>query len=119
MLQMHRCHTARPLPEKRVRSFRLLLTTCLVTMFLTVLRAGISTAQMGRPDTLAWRPNPNEMGFTLGDMLDGNILNLVRHPLSPETLSHVGANVHRAPHRGVQFELLTPGDVGGTFHFRW
>ena len=59
------------------------------------------------------------MADTLGDMLDRNILVLIRHPLSPETLSHVEENVHRPPHRGVQFELLTPGDVGATIHFRW
>jgi hypothetical protein len=31
----------------------------------------------------------------------------------------VSDDVHRPPHRGVQLELLCPGDFGATIHFRW
>ena len=61
----------------------------------------------------------NETGFTLEDLLRLNIGELVRHPLTANTLSRVSGDVHKAPRRGVQFELLTPGDIGATVHLRW
>jgi hypothetical protein len=61
----------------------------------------------------------NETGFTLGEILDRRLWTLARHPLAPEALLRVGTDVHRAPRRGIQFELLTPGDVGATVHIRW
>ena len=61
----------------------------------------------------------NEAGFTLDDCLKLNIGELITHPLASSALSHVDTEVHKAPHRGVQIELLTPGDFGGTIHFRW
>lgn len=61
----------------------------------------------------------NERGFTLDDMLDGKLLAIARHPLTPTALSQIGTTVHQAPQRGIQFELLTPGDIGATMHFRW
>jgi hypothetical protein len=61
----------------------------------------------------------NETGFTLGEVLDRKMWALARHPLASEALSRVGDDAHRAPHRGVQVELLTPGDIGVTVHFRW
>ena len=64
-------------------------------------------------------PDSNERGFTVGDVLDMNIWQLARSPLSPETLSRVSDDVHRPPQRGVQLELLCPGDFGATIHFRW
>ena len=64
-------------------------------------------------------PDCNERGFTINGVLDMNIWQLARSPLSPETLSRVSADVHRPPQRGVQLELLAPGDFGATIHFRW
>lgn len=64
-------------------------------------------------------PDSNERGFTVGGVLDLNVWQLARSPLSPETLSRVSDGVHRPPHRGVQLELLSPGDFGATVHFRW
>jgi hypothetical protein len=64
-------------------------------------------------------PDSNERGFTIGGLLEMNIRQLARSPLSPETLSRVSDDVHRPPHRGVQLELLCPGDIGATIHFRW
>jgi len=65
-------------------------------------------------------PGPgNETGFTLGELLDPKLWVLARHPLSPETMEHVSVDAHQAPHRGIQFELFTPGDFGATIHIRW
>ena len=61
----------------------------------------------------------NEEGFTISGLLEMNVGQLARRPLSPETLSRVSADVHRPPQRGVQIELLSPGDFGATVHFRW
>ena len=61
----------------------------------------------------------NETGFTLGELLDRKLWVLARHPFAPETLSHVSDDAQRHPLRGVQIELLTPGDIGLTVHFRW
>ena len=61
----------------------------------------------------------NERGFTISGVLQLNIWQLARSPLSPETLSRVSDDVHRPPQRGVQLELLSPGDFGATIHFRW
>ncbi len=64
-------------------------------------------------------PDSNERGFTTGGLLEMNVRQLARSPLSPETLSRVSDDVHRPPHRDVQLELLCPGDLGATIHFRW
>jgi hypothetical protein len=64
-------------------------------------------------------PDANERGFTIGGLLEMNIRQLARGPLSPQMLSRVSDDVHRPPHRGVQLELLCPGDFGATIHFRW
>lgn len=64
------------------------------------------------------RPN-NENGFTLGELFNSTLWAAVKHPLTPDMLRNVDGDVHRPPHRGVQFELLTPGDIGATVHFRW
>ena len=61
---------------------------------------------------------PNECGFTLGDLLDQKLWSLVQHPLRLGALNQIGESMHRAPHPGVQFEVLTPG-AGITLHFRW
>lgn len=64
-------------------------------------------------------PDSNERGFTISGVLELNVWQLARSPLSPETMSRVSADVHRPPQRGVQLELLAPGDFGATIHFRW
>jgi hypothetical protein len=62
-------------------------------------------------------PDSNERGFTISGVL---ALNVTGSPLlSPETMSRVSDDVHRPPQRGVQLELLCPGDFGATIHFRW
>jgi hypothetical protein len=57
----------------------------------------------------------NETGFTLGDLLDNKIWNLVKRL---GTLDQIGASTHQVPHPGVQLELLAPA-AGVTIHFRW
>jgi hypothetical protein len=76
---------------------------------------------MQKPWVEELRTETNESGFTLGDLFDQAIWAAVRHPLvlAPAGLDHVEENVRRPPRRGVQFELLTPGDFGATVHFRW
>lgn len=61
----------------------------------------------------------NERGFTISGLMEMNIGQLARSPLSPQTVSRVSDDVHRPPRRGVQLELLCPGNVGATIHFRW
>jgi hypothetical protein len=61
----------------------------------------------------------NETGFTLGNVLSHNLWTLAKHPLARQTLSAVTTAVHQAPRRGIQVELLTPGDFGATLHIRW
>jgi len=61
----------------------------------------------------------NESGFTLGELLDRKLWALARHPFALETLGHVSDDAQRHPLRGVQIELLTPGDIGVTVHLRW
>ena len=61
---------------------------------------------------------PNETGFTLGDLLDTKMWNLITHPLRLGTLNQIGASTHQVPRAGVQLELLTPA-AGVTLHFRW
>ncbi|MFQ5667088.1 MAG: hypothetical protein ACE5I7_11725 [Candidatus Binatia bacterium] len=77
----------------------------------------LEQARLGRYDMFA--RSSNESGFTLRILLQRNIWALAKHPLSPEVLNGVGADVRRPPRRGPEFEFLTPGDVGATFHFRW
>jgi hypothetical protein len=60
----------------------------------------------------------NETGFTLGDLLDNKIWNLVTYPLRLGTLDQIGARTHQVPRPGVQLELLAPA-AGVTIHFRW
>ena len=92
----------------------------LVLVIGTICLSDIARAQpVPRPNVELWTLEPNESGFTLGDLLDQTLWALVRHPLTPAGLSRIEQNVHRPPHRGVQFELLTPGDIGATVHFRW
>ena len=59
----------------------------------------------------------NERGFTL-DMFDSNFWQLAKHP-SPASIDAFGELVHKPPKRGIQFELLTPGDIGATIHVYW
>lgn len=95
------------------------LLVFLVTLGFTFLHAAASAAQ-ARPLTRLVGDEPlNECGFTLGDLVDGKLLALASHPLSPVAMSQIGDTVHQAPKMGVQFELLTPGDIGATVHFRW
>ena len=61
----------------------------------------------------------NETGFTLGEIIDRHLWLMARHPLATNAMGRVGADAHRAPLPGIQFELLTPGDFGATVHFRW
>jgi hypothetical protein len=67
----------------------------------------------------ALKPQTNERGLTVSFFLQSNIRQMVRNPFSPENLSRVSADVQRPPQRGVQVELLTPGDFGVTVHVRW
>ena len=61
-------------------------------------------------------PDSNERGFTISSVL---AINVTGKPLlSPETMNRVGDDVRRPPQRGVQLELLCPGDFGATIHFR-
>ena len=60
----------------------------------------------------------NETGFTLGDLLEIKIWNLVSHPLRLGALDQIGASTHQVPRPGVQLELLAPA-AGVTLHFRW
>ncbi len=62
---------------------------------------------------------PNETGFTLGDLFDRKLWALARHPLQGNLLTRVGADVHRTPRPGIQFELFTPSEAGATIHLRW
>lgn len=86
---------------------------------LMLLSAGTSWA--GGPPTFRdmLDPDSNEVGFTLDGFLQWNIWQLAQSPLSPETMSRVNEDIHKAPHRGVQVELLSPGDFGVTVHLRW
>jgi hypothetical protein len=75
---------------------------------------------MGPPYDAPWEQyESNESGFTLNDLLEQRLWTLVRAPQSAGILSRIDDNVHRAPARGVQFELLCPGDFGATIHIRW
>lgn len=89
----------------------------LVTLGFLTLSATASHAQV-RPDNRPIvRDLTNERGFTL-DMFDSNFWQLARHP-SPASMDQFGELVHRPPTRGIQFELLTPGDFGATIHVYW
>jgi hypothetical protein len=86
---------------------------------LLVYTPGVSGAQVARsPADLTLR-STNEVGLTVGELLDRNIWVLATHALSPDSLNSLSTDVHRPPRRGLQFELLTPGDFGATLHFRW
>jgi len=97
---------------KAVR-FVVLLVSC---GFLT-LTAAASDAQVRPDNRTIVRDLTNERGFTL-DMFDSNFWQLARHP-SPASIDQFGELVHRPPTRGIQFELLTPGDFGATIHLYW
>jgi hypothetical protein len=99
---------------------RLALNSSLVFGIVVILLVAAPGWADGRPsfsDMLD--QDSNERGFTIGGVLDLNIWQLAHSPLSPETMSRVSADVHRPPQRGVQLELLAPGDFGATIHFRW
>lgn len=82
------------------------------------LRPAPSHAQV-RPDNRPIaRDFTNERGFTL-DMFDSKLWALARHPLSPASMDQFGAAVHKPPVRGIQIELLTPGDFGLSLHLYW
>jgi hypothetical protein len=105
---------------------KLLVTLCSIgAITLGVCAARVGSAQV-LPEPRSARlfrdmlsGQPNEAGFTLGEIVDRHLWILARHPLTPDTLNRVGSDVHRAPLPGIQFELLTPGDFGATVHFRW
>jgi len=112
------CRPAAGPPRRRPRTYRLLTHLC-VSCAVLVGAARIGRADPQRPDFMGFIPDTNESGFTLADLVDRRTLAMANSPLSPETMSRVSENVHRPPHRGIQFELLTPGDFGATLHFRW
>jgi hypothetical protein len=94
------------------------LFALLLTLGIQSVNATPSHAQV-RPDNRPIaRDFTNERGFTL-DMFDGKLWALAHDPLSPVTMDQFGAAVHRAPTRGIQFELLTPGDFGVSMHIYW
>jgi hypothetical protein len=97
---------------------RALLFALLVIVGMLCARATPSHAQV-RPENRPITQNfTNERGFTL-DMFDGKLWALARHPFSPATMDQFGAAVHKPPTRGIQFELLTPGDFGVSMHLYW
>ena len=107
-----------PTPRWRVGILSLIVSTGWLVGSASASRA--EPRWMQRPATeLLRRTEPNEAGFTLGELFDRKLWGVVRHPLTPASLDHVEKDVHRPPPRGVQFELLTPGDIGATIHFRW
>lgn len=80
---------------------------------------GLETASKASEVRLDLRsPPPNEIGFTLGDLFDKRIWNLVTNPLGLGVLRQVAAGTRQVPRPGVQLELLTPA-AGVTLHFRW
>ncbi len=60
----------------------------------------------------------NERGLTLNFIVNERMWEWARAP-SPQTLSRIDSQVHRAPQKGMQVEILTPGDFGLTLHYRW
>ncbi len=57
----------------------------------------------------------NESGVTVGS----DLWAAARHPMRPGVISRLGEDSRRPPHEGFQIEILSPGDVGATVHFRW
>jgi hypothetical protein len=90
----------------------------LAGLVLILLSAGASSAQMHPREADLLTSPSNETGFTL-EMLDADQWALARHPLALGTMSRVDHDLHCPPQRGIQIELLTPGDAGLTIHFRW
>ncbi len=63
----------------------------------------------------AFSSEDNETGVTVGR----DLWAAARHPMRPGVISQLGQDSRRPPHKGFQIELLSPGDVGATVHFRW
>ncbi len=63
----------------------------------------------------AFSSEDNETGVTVGR----DLWAAARHPMRPGVISRLGQDSRRPPHKGFQIELLSPGDVGATVHFRW
>ncbi len=84
-----------------------------------LLSGGTSRAESFRKQSSLMLNGGNEAGFTLGDLLQLQIWQIVTHPLTTSPLDQVNEAVHKPPQRGLQFELLTPGDFGATVHYRW
>jgi len=91
----------------------------LLTFGCLSLGSGLAAAQDAPDRAPMAQYESNETGFTLNDILEQRLWTMVGRPLSPGALSRIDDNVHRAPGRGVQFELLSPGDFGATVHIRW
>ena len=90
----------------------------LVTLGFQFVSPTPSHAQV-RPDNRPIaRDFTNERGFTL-DMFDSKLWALARQGLSPASMDQFGAAVHQPPTRGIQVELLTPGDFGVSVHVYW
>jgi hypothetical protein len=103
-----------------VRSMKVVwLFVFLLTIGFTFLSAVPSRAQVRPVDRPIVSEQSNERGLTLDEVFGGDLWVLAAHPLSPLTMSQVGSAVHQAPKSGIQFELLTPGDIGATIHIRW
>ena len=94
-------------------------TLSLMVVGLMLMSAGTTWAAERPTFKEMLKPSSNETGFTLDGFLELKIWQLAQSPLSPETMSRVSQDVHKAPHRGIQLELLAPGDFGATIHFRW
>ncbi len=90
----------------------------LVAIGFQLLTTAPSHAQVRPVDRPIASEVTNERGFTL-DMFDTKLWALARHPLSPASMSQLGDAVHQAPARGIQVELLTPGDFGVSIHLYW
>ena len=94
------------------------LIVLLVSLGLESVHAAASHAQVRPENRPIARDFTNERGFTL-DMFDSQLWTLAQHPLSAASMDRFGDAVHQPPTRGIQFELLTPGDFGLSLHVYW
>lgn len=97
----------------------LLLLVSPIAVVLGCARPGWAEPRTSPPYADLLLRSANETGFTVGELFDHHLWALARHPLAGATLDAVGGVVHHTPQRGLQFELLTPGDFGATLHLRW
>ncbi len=94
------------------------LAACLLALVITVPAAPICAQHAPNKARLLNRYAGNERGLTLNFIVDEKMWEWARSP-SKQTLGRIDDQVHRAPQKGIQIEILTPGDFGLTLHYRW